>query len=102
MGRYKSEGGMIVRELGHLTIIVRNSETIDVYPKGWRYGTTYHRWYAPLGSYRDSWKPFRRALLHQRRPALTMEECRRLAQKYGVCATYTLQKVKLTGKEKYL
>lgn len=95
MGRFKAEA-TIVRELGEITIIFYDSQSIYVFDKT-GHGVIFHRWFAPRGSYGTYWRDFRRRML--RRKNLTMVRCHEIAAEYdiqSVCATY---RPKLDGRK---
>lgn len=80
MERFKSEA-VKVRYVDDLTIVFFNGESIYIHDKlqGW---VVFHRWFAPRGSYVNSWRNFRRLLLREKH--LTLSHCYRIAFAYDI------------------
>lgn len=84
MGRYRAER-VIVRDLPELVIVFWDWSSIYIQPKsGMRQWYVFHKYHAPLGTYTNSWRPFKRRLMKTK--ALTFEKCCQLAVRYNILA----------------
>lgn len=100
MGRFKVQH-VLIRRLPDVVIVFYNRETIYCFPRGYSNGTIFHRWFAPRGSYVNSWQPFRRKLLRYKH--LDIAKCHELADEHGVLYVGTDRGPNLKNKDiKYL
>lgn len=81
MGRYRAKR-IIVKELPELTLVFWSQSAIYAQPRGSRQLYLFHNYYAPLGAYTNSWRPFKRRLLKSR--TMTFGKCCQLAARYQV------------------
>lgn len=81
MGRFKSDA-ILVRVTTNLIIYFIDHEKILVKERGTNQAVVFHRYGAPLGSYENSWHPFRTKL--QRYQNLTMRRCHQIAIRHSV------------------
>lgn len=95
MGRYQSKG-IIIRDLPELTLVFYDKSTIYMYPKKYRIGSIFHRWYAQRGSGRD-WQCFRWDLMRLKR--LTVLKCFEIAASYDISVVSTTRQLDLTGRK---
>lgn len=56
----------------------------------------FHKWFAPLGTYDDSWRPFRQSLLNHKH--LTASMVFQIAYQYGVLYRSTVGQIDLKNK----
>lgn len=98
--------GTIVRQLDNLTIIFWDAESIWVEDSN-GHTAIFHRWFAPLGSYRGErggerqpirWRDFRRRML-RKKTDMTIWTCCRMAEHYGVQVAGTTRKLSLKGRK---
>lgn len=95
--RYFKADCVTIKKIEDGEIIFYDSKSIYLYQDGYKIGSVFHNWYAPLGSYTNSWKPFRKYLWEYK--TLTVRRCYELALKYGVVAMASYRRVDLSGKK---
>lgn len=95
MGRYRARR-VIIRELMDITVVFWDRSSIYVYPKGTRHGYVFHKWYSPLGTYTQQWKPFKRKMLKTKR--LTLTKCFQLANQHEILYKYSVGTLDLEKK----
>lgn len=95
MGQFKAKQGVIMRDMERLTIIFKDRETIWVLPKDGSTNVIFHRWWAPIGSYKAGWGQFRRLLYREKK--LDIATCYRLAHRYGIQSMGTTRAPTIKG-----
>lgn len=93
--RFRSEA-IIVRDLEEMTLIFYDSSSIYLYPKRYRVGTIFHKWYVPRGFSKAHWSKFRKRLMYNKH--LTIADCYNLALLHEIDSRATLRALDLTGK----
>lgn len=84
MGRYRAKR-VIIKEMPELTLVFWDWSSIYARPKtGMRQWYVFHKYHAPLGTYTNSWRPFKRRLLKAK--SITFNRCCQLAANYGILA----------------
>lgn len=81
MGRYRAER-IIVKMCTDGVLVFFDSSSIYLFSPHFTGPFVFNKWFAPLGSYRESWKPFKDALLNRRK--LESANVWKLANRYGV------------------
>lgn len=86
MGRFRA-GKIIIRKVNGLSIIFYDGTSIYVMQDATGYGTVFHRWWAPRGSYGrgTNWSAFRRGLLETKQ--ITLGYCYELATRWDISFT---------------
>lgn len=96
MAKFRASG-VIVRRMESCEIIFYSKQSIYVYGKNNPTGVIFHRWYAPLGTYGDSWKIFRQKLMQYKK--LDLNRCFELAHQHGVQSVGSGSRLDLKGKK---
>lgn len=81
MGRFRVSA-TLVRVTPELTICFSDRLKIVVTERQTGRRTVFHRYGAPLGSYAESWGPFRNKMLRYKN--LTMKRCHQIAAQHSV------------------
>lgn len=96
MGRFKAKK-VTIREFDDIIIVFENGDTIWMLPKHSTPNVIFHRWFAPRGSYGNSWHGFRKRLYEAKNADIGY--CHRMADRFGVQTHATLRNPTVAGTE---
>lgn len=94
--RFQSEA-IVVREFEDMTLIFFDNDSIYMYPKRYRVGTIFNKWFSHRGYSGAHWGKFRKRLMYNKH--LTIADCYNLALTHQVNSTATLRPLDLKGRK---
>lgn len=93
--KYKSKN-IIIKAFPEITLVFYNEQSIYAFTKENGRPFVFHNWMAPKFTYRDHWRPFKKALMKRRH--LDKQSCWQLAYDYQIPYKLATSEIDLEGK----
>lgn len=91
--KYYKAKAVVIRDLNGIRIVFYDRETIYVRDEQGNW-VIFHRWFAPKGSYNNSWRAFRYKLFYEKK--ISSAHCYRLAFQHDIVAQRALHEPNLS------